>query len=162
MRERTVNLSTQTMEVCAEEFGALGPSKADSVWLLVRGLDHRRGLIVWIVQSHLRSCDECSRQFSAFIVGSLSSMPFRYWRIDGKIDRKFRAKADLTGDFEIASMFLNDLMRNGQAKPCPLSLPALMFRGVKGIENMVEISRLDPRSGIFHFNLNPGVMDRSD
>ena len=41
-----------------------------------------------------------------------------------------------TSGFHRAAMFLNDLMDDREAEPCPHTLRAFMFRGKEGIKDM--------------------------
>src|SRR5574340_1789839 len=89
-------------------------------------------------------------------------MPLRHGRIDGKVDHELRAVTHLAGDFEVAAMLLDDLVRDGQTESGPLPLSTFGFGGIERIENMIEVPRLDSRPAVLHRYLYPGLVGLLD
>ena len=106
-------------------------------WRSGRG-GRRRGefpeISVW---TEVRFSDDRADRLLTHMIARFQ-LPFSNRRIHWQFDQESGSPAQFTGDFDIAPMLLNDLVRNGQSQAGTLALSAGVLRRIKGIKDVLK------------------------
>lgn len=72
-----------------------------------------------------------------------------------KLDLECRANTFRALDSNVSSVFLNDLVHDGQAQAGTLVEGARVFGSKEWVENVVKVLRRDSQPSIFNFDVRP-------